>query len=111
MQFFSSDKRLQENIFQNPPSTPQELKGRPLKTVFHFANHKREIFSCILLVGKWLLVMIFIYDLYSLYDHGGLIFCDLPFWKAQESVTLLCFPPPPDPPLLIYDKSLTSSMC
>ena len=31
MQFFSSDKRLQEIIFQNhPPPPPQELNGRPL---------------------------------------------------------------------------------
>ena len=35
MQFFSSDKPLQEFIFQNhppPPPPPQELNGRPLKT-------------------------------------------------------------------------------
>ena len=32
MQFFSSDKRLQEIVFQNhpPPPPPQELNGRPL---------------------------------------------------------------------------------
>ena len=65
MQFFSSDKRLQEFFFQNHPLPPQEIKGRPLKTAFLLAIHKREIFSCVSLVGKWLLVMIFIYDLYS----------------------------------------------
>ena len=33
MQFFSSDKRLQEIFFQNhpPPPPPQELNGRPLR--------------------------------------------------------------------------------
>ena len=30
MQFFSSNKRLQEIFFQNHPSPPQELNGRPL---------------------------------------------------------------------------------
>ena len=32
MQFFSSDKRLQEIFFQNhpPPPPPQELNGGPL---------------------------------------------------------------------------------
>ena len=32
IQFFSSDKRLQEIFFQNHPlPTPQELNGRPLR--------------------------------------------------------------------------------
>ena len=32
MQFFSSNKRLQEIFFQNDPSPSQELNGRPLRS-------------------------------------------------------------------------------
>ena len=31
MQFFSSDKRLQQNFFSKSPTPPQELNGRPLR--------------------------------------------------------------------------------
>ena len=36
MQFFSSDKRLQEIFFQNHPPPPQELNGRPLSNIHYF---------------------------------------------------------------------------
>ena len=52
----------------------------------------------------------------SCQDRGGLFFCDPPsfpliffhnppFWRAQKTLTLPRFPPPPSP-LLISDKSL-----
>ena len=45
MQFFSSDKRLQEIFFQNhpppPPPPPQELNGRPL-SLFHSSETLRR---------------------------------------------------------------------